>query len=139
MNTALLLALAVGAPALKDKPPAELSIEGEWQVVKRFDAAKPSTDSNRWIFSPGGVAEIRNSMAGDVVSDLTYTVSADGPVKSIDFQESQGNGRYDPRPGIYKIEGDTLTVSFKAGSGPRPTTFDPTADNYVLVLKRVRK
>lgn len=139
MNTTLLLALAVGAPALKDKAPPPPSIEGEWRVASRLDGGKPSSDNNLWTFSPGGVAEIREPVGLNVASRLTYTLSSDGIVKTIDFLEGQGNGKADLRQGIYKIEGDTLTVSFTLGNDPRPTSFDPSPGRYVIALKRVKK
>jgi uncharacterized protein (TIGR03067 family) len=139
MITTLALALVVGAPALKDKAPAKPTIEGEWQVESRFDGGKASTDTNRWVFSPGGVAEIREPIGGRVVSNLTYTLSADAAAKAIDFLEGQGNGKADLRQGIYKIEGDTLTVSFTVGMTPRPTSFDAANGNYLIVMKRVAK
>jgi uncharacterized protein (TIGR03067 family) len=135
----LLVAFAVGAPALKDKAPAAPTIEGEWKVERRHDSGKPSTDNNIWIFSPGGVAEIREPVGFNVASNLTYTLASDGAVKTIDFMEGQGNGKADLRQGIYKIEGDTLTVSFTLGNSPRPTSFDPSPDYYVIALKRVKK
>jgi len=139
MFATLVLAAAVGAPALKDKAPPAPSIEGEWQVESRFDGGKPSDDKNHWVFSPGGVAEIRRPEGGLVVSNLTYTLSADAAGKAIDFLEGQGNGKADLRQGIYKIEGATLTVSFTLGDAARPTSFDPANGNYVIVLKRVTK
>jgi uncharacterized protein (TIGR03067 family) len=140
MNATLLfVAATVGAPALKDRPPPEASIKGEWKVESRLDHGKPSTDQNHWIFSDGGVAVIRDATGETVRSHLTYTVSAAGPVKELDFLEGQGVGRGNQRQGIYKIDGDTLTLSFTCGNTPRPTSFDPSNEGYVLVLKRVKK
>jgi len=138
--TILFIAATIGAPALKDKPPAEASLKGEWKVESRLDHGTPSTDTNIWIFSDGGVAVIRDPTSESVRSHLTYTVSAGGSVKEIDFLEGQmlllrGN----PRQGIYKIEGDTLTLSFTCGRSPRPTSFDRSTEGYLIVLKRVKK
>jgi uncharacterized protein (TIGR03067 family) len=138
MNVALLLALTVGAPALKERAAPEPSIQGEWKVKSRTDGGRPSTDQNHWIFAPGGTAEIRNPMGG-VASSLTYTVASDGKLKTLDFYEGQGNGQADLRQGIYKIDRDTLTVSFTLGGTPRPTSFDPANGHYVLVFERVRR
>jgi uncharacterized protein (TIGR03067 family) len=131
------LALTVGAPALKDKSAPKPSIQGEWKVTSRTDGGRPSTDQNHWTFAAGGTAEIRDP-TGRVASSLTYTVSFDGNLKALDFYEGQGNGRTELRQGIYKLDGDTLTVSFTVGNTPRPTSFDPADDHYVLVLERVR-
>ena len=140
MNAKLLfIAATIGAPALKDRPPPEASIKGEWKVESRLDHGKHSTDQNLWIFSDGGVAVIRDPTGETVRSHLTYTVSAAGPVKEIDFLEGQAVGRGSERQGIYKIDGDTLTLSFTRGKTPRPTSLDPSNEGYLLVLKRVKK
>jgi uncharacterized protein (TIGR03067 family) len=138
MNVALLLALTVGAPALKDKAAPAPSLQGEWQVKSRTDRGQPSTDQNCWIFAPGGSAEIRDP-TGRVASTLTYTVASDGKLKTLDFYEAQGNGRADLRQAIYKIDGDTMTISWTLGNTPRPTSFEPANDHYVIVLERARR
>jgi uncharacterized protein (TIGR03067 family) len=45
------------------------------------------------------------------------------------------------RPGIYKLEGDRLTICWNNANTERPTTFDsPTGSSFVLtVLRRQRK
>jgi|SRR5688572_16325995 len=137
MNGVLLLALALGAPALKDKSAPAPPIQGEWKVKSRTDCGRPSTDQNRWIFAPGGTAEIHDP-TGRVASTLTYTVASDGKLKTLDFYEAQGNGRADLRQAIYKIDGDTMTISWTLGNTPRPTSFDPGTGHYVVTLVRVR-
>lgn len=132
------LALTLGAPALRDKPGPTPTIEGEWKVASRFDGGKPSADNNVWIFRPGGGAEICEPVGRHVVSNLTYTLSSGGRAREIDFLEAQGNGKSEPRRGIYRIEGDTLTVSFTLGDAARPTSFDPSTDRYVIALSRVK-
>src|SRR5262245_7517636 len=137
--TLLFIAATIAAPALKDRPAAEASIKGEWKVESRLDHGKPSTDSNLWIFSGGGLAVIRDPMGETVRSHLTYTLSAGNSPKEIDFLEGQAHGSGNSRQGIYKIEGDMLTISFTCDKAPRPTSFDPSNEGYVIVLKRVRK
>ena len=136
MDAVLLLALALGAPALKDKP-APFSIRGEWRVTSRFDGGRPLDDRNHWTFGADRNAEIRDP-SGRVASTLTYTVSADGKVKTLDFHESQGNGRAELRQAIYRIVGDTLTISWTLGTTPRPTSFGPGTDHSTVILERVR-
>src|SRR5262245_51927990 len=122
--TMLFIAATVSAPALKDRPPPGPSIKGEWKVESRLDHGKPSADQNLWIFSDGGVAVIREPSGESIRSHLTYTLSSGGPNKEIDFLEGQAHGSGNSRQGIYKIEGDTLTISFTCDTIPRPTSFD---------------
>lgn len=131
------LALGLGAPALKERPAPEASIRGEWQVTKRFDRGRPSEDRNHWTFGADGNAEIRNP-SGQIASTLTYTVSVDGKLKTLDFHESQANGRAELRQAIYRIVGDTMTISWTLGGTPRPTSVDPATGHDTVILERVR-
>ena len=132
-----MLAVTLGAPAIKDKPAPKPTIEGEWQVVSRFDHGAASTDNNRWVFARGGSAEIREPVENQVVLRLTFTLAPGGQENALDFYEGQGHGKADLRQTLYVIKGDTLTLSFSVGTAPRPTSLDPGTDNFVLVLKRV--
>ncbi|HKA07326.1 MAG TPA: hypothetical protein VKD71_08720 [Gemmataceae bacterium] len=138
MNITLLMALVIGAPALKDKPRPEPSLEGEWKV-ERFNGGQFGTNQNVWIFSRDGIAEIRDPTGASVRSQLSYTLSPGDQIKAIDVLEFRKNGNAELRRGVYKIEGDTLTASFTVDNTPRPTTLDLSADCYVFVLKRVKK
>src|SRR5262249_324470 len=138
VNVTLILAFVVSAPALKEKPAPAPSLEGEWKVERRFDHGTASTDQNLWIFSAGGIPGIRGPTRESVRSNFTYSLSVDGELRTIDFHESQGNGRSDPRQGIYRIDGDTLTFSFTIGNAARPTSFEASTADCLLVLKRVK-
>jgi len=140
MNTVLIItAIALGAPALKDKPPAKASIVGKWTVESRFNSGTPSEDTNVWIFSPDGSGEIRSPVEHNVISKLTYSLGADGQSNAIDIWENQPAGQPANRPGIYRIEKDTLTLSFVTENMPRPKSFDTSkvAGYFVMVFKRV--
>lgn len=41
--------------------------------------------------------------------------------------------------GIYRLDGDTLTVAVHYGGGGRPTRFEPGPDTYVSVFQRAGK
>jgi uncharacterized protein (TIGR03067 family) len=137
------LALAVGAPATKDKPPAAGSIEGSWAVESCLVGGQPDPGlakapidrieigGGRWrvvrgVDRPAGTAITLDPRKEP--AELTFLVPAEG-------EEKAGSV-----PGIYKVEGDRLTVCYDM-TGPRPTTFESPAGSNVrlMVLTRVKK
>jgi uncharacterized protein (TIGR03067 family) len=140
MSTTLMLAMTFGAPALKDKPAAKPSIVGEWQVESRFGGGARTDDQNIWMFSAGGVADIRDRTRAIVMSNLTYSSAADKGANAIDFMESQPQGPALLRRAIFKFEGDVLTICFTTQDAPRPSSFDTSNAGYTVIsFKRVKK
>jgi uncharacterized protein (TIGR03067 family) len=145
MYPCLLLCLAIAAPAPKDVPKKDApSLVGEWE------GEKATANGKDLPVPPGGVG---------------FTFNADGTMTMREGKRAPRPARYtaDPKKdpaefdilppddkadrgvfvGIYKIEGDTLTVC--AAVGPpgtaRPTKFEaPEGSNVRLVVfKRVKK
>lgn len=138
MTTLLIgLALAVGAPAKKDRAPKEPSLIGEWFVESMLFGGKP------WKSQPGG----------------TFQFMADGKmvIKGKDGEKT-GTYRTDTKknpaevdldvigpdwilPGIFKIDGDTLIICHVFGEEqPRPKKFESPVGsfNMVITLKRTK-
>ena len=73
----------------------------------------------------------------------TYTLDPAAKPKTIDITpQGEGDGKGETVPGIYKLEGDTLTICFPCGAQmERPTEFvsKEGSDTLLLVLKRVKK
>jgi RNA polymerase sigma-70 factor (ECF subfamily) len=71
----------------------------------------------------------------------TYTLDPATNPKTIDITPEEGDGKGQAVPGIYKLEGDTLTICFPCGAQmKRPTEFvsKEGSDTILLVLKRVK-
>lgn len=147
MNATLLIGLAVGmsAPTLKDPPKKDTGIVGEWVLESSSlggKAAKLAAEL-RYEFTSDGQWLIRREGAEVKAPPRTYKVDAKANPATIDvtYQKPGGGPAPPGMLGIYKIEGDTLTICYSPGGAERPTTFEP-ADGIrvaVMVLKRAKK
>jgi uncharacterized protein (TIGR03067 family) len=143
MNTFTLLALALplSAPALKDRPPKDSPIVGEWVRVgyTRAGAPGPADDPpHRQVFKADGEWAYYD---GDQKAGSPYMSFAIDPGESpptIDLHLNPPGGEV--RRGIYKVEKDTLTVCLARGVEKRPKVFESTREtNTTLwVFKRVK-
>jgi uncharacterized protein (TIGR03067 family) len=135
-------ALAIGAPAIKESPKREDSLGGEWVLENAtFNGKRLSEPRERDLrFGPDGRGSIGN--AGDGTKpDFVYEADVRSNPPAIDLL-FYPDGSRDKRRGIFKVEGDTLTVCLESDGGEgRPTTFDaPEGTRRLLyVLKRPKK
>lgn len=144
MSLTLLLALALpgAGPSMPEAARRELqALQGEW-VAQRFEREGKATDwaareyvleirGDRWIFD--GVEKSVIAVGLDPKADP----------KAIDLRSLERGREGRVSEGIYRIEGDTLTVCLHLGDGrQRPTRFEAGADlpdNALVVYKRVKK
>jgi len=140
---ALIAALVIGAPALKDRPKAGGHVVGDWVlarwVIDGQDLPLPAT---RWAyrFTPDG--RVFTAAESRVPAETgTYRVDPDEVPARIDLLSAPSpTGRL--TPGIYRVEGDTLTLCLwvgRATEAERPTRFAAPAGSgaVLLILKRV--
>src|SRR5262245_61031434 len=139
------VALGVSAPALKDPSKKETGIIGE-RVLESSSlggkAAKLASDT-RYEFTADGQWIIRREGAEVKALPRQYKVDAKATPATIDvtYQKTAGGAAPPAMLGIYKIDGDTLTICYAPGGKERPTTFEP-ADGVrvaVMVLRRAKK
>jgi uncharacterized protein (TIGR03067 family) len=143
---ALLLAagLSLGfAPAPLPKPDAskvELKkMQGDWvrvsvtaggDPVVRHDATRVAIAGDRIIYLQGA----------ESVVEYLITLDAGKKPKVFDSQQvapTASPGRV--YPGVYTLEGDTLTVCFSDPGRARPGDLSVVPGRYLEVFKRVRK
>lgn len=138
MNATLLLAMTVGAPALKEKPVAE-TLVGEWKAETITVGGKPAASQGsdvRWIFDAEGGREI--TKGGRRAAKGIYVVDPKAKPAILDLDKSpSAEPEYKC---IYKIDGDTLTLNVGWPKADRPSEFaSPDGAKCTLyVFKRVR-
>jgi uncharacterized protein (TIGR03067 family) len=140
------LALGVAAPGLKDPPKKDPGIVGEWvfeSAMMGGMAAPIEKAKLRVTFRADGIVTAKE---GDqpTKEEHTYTIDTKKDPAEIDLvPRNQGNNNQAPgmsATGIFKIDGDTLTICFAVG-GTRPKAFASPAGEMTILMsfKRAKK
>lgn len=146
MRVVLLLAVfAVAVPVREDIAPKQTTPEdqllGTWQVVGMMfnDTLVPQDKDEMSItFTRTEVHSMKNGKRTPN-DDASYTVDRSKMPAAIDLTPK---GKEPKVSGIFKVEGDRLTICFSLdGKGPRPTDFTvrPNSQTAMLELKRMTK
>ncbi len=138
---ALLMApvAAMAAPALKDRSPKAPPITGEWLRIGHTQTGvpvAPDAQPHHQIFAADGTWEYSY---GSRPSGNGMRFMAD-PKKSPPTIDIHLNAAQPAKwRGIYKVEGDTLTLCLVTDDRERPKRFESSADHptTVWVFKRV--
>jgi uncharacterized protein (TIGR03067 family) len=142
MNPVLLaLAVTFSAPAAKEAPKKDPpSIVGEWAGETAEAGGKPLPVPPGGItmeFLADGKVVIREGPKPATTAE--YTADPKKSPAEIDLKPSE-KAKDLMFVGVYKIEGDTLTMCLRIG-GKRPEKFESPAgsDSVLMTLKRVKK
>jgi uncharacterized protein (TIGR03067 family) len=139
------LAVAVGAPGVKEVPKKEPSLVGEWVGEKATAGGKDRpvpAGGIKFTFTADGKFTVHEGKR-EKPDEGTYKADTKKDPAEIDiFPPAEKAGRGTVR-GIFKVEGDTLTLCFAGGKddAQRPTKFESPADSNVMLmtLKRAKK
>ena len=142
MSTQMIVGLAVviGAPALPPaaKAPAPPSLVGDWAVETWTMDGKPEPSEARTLtFAADGAFVAREN--GEHQGAGTYTCDPKKEPAEFDMAEI---GIESPHKGIWRVEGDTLTLCVRGDPKlGRPTAFGapPGSECVLVTLKRVPK
>jgi uncharacterized protein (TIGR03067 family) len=134
---ALFVPSVESAPKPKDAPKtAPANLIGQWKAEssRRKIAPLPPGDLTVTLTADG---KTEGRIGGKTTSAWTFTCDPKKDPAEIDLTREAPLGV--PLPGIYKLDGDTLTVCVSTGRRQRPTSFDPTEGPGVMrtVYKRV--
>ena len=140
MNTLLVgLALAVGAPALKEAPKADPSPVGEWTVEESLLGGKPDglmqrAPIDKIVISADRWTVVRKGQAsGGVPIGLDPKAN---PPRLDFFSDGPASAGF---KGVYRLDGDTLTVCYVLdGHRPAKVESPPGSRVQLLRLKRIK-
>lgn len=137
---AFLLLVSLSASGEEPKKAATPeALKGEWKIVSYTHTGadlKPDPDKSRATFADGKFT-LKLSINGEEKEAVsTFTADEKADPKTLDV--SPPDRKFVARA-IWKVEKDTLTISFAVGGDDRPKDFKPTAKTSVLVLEKVKK
>ncbi len=144
--TALFLAAVPLAPAQEKKEDAE-RILGNWVVQSAREEGHDVADLQKaqFTFEKDGRLILKLVNVPEKI-ELRYHLLTDKPLKGIELSSQlndKNNREHDKDRGIYKLDGDTLTLSICDGPGPDPQAprdFEVKARYVTLVvLQREKK
>ena len=109
------------------------SMNGTWEVTGGTMHGKsiPSNVAYTMVLKVADNSFVADS--GNLSSSGKVTANPQAALKQITFVIENGDDPGRELKGIYKFEGQAMTITFSAG-GQFPTSFDSTADNKYLTL-----
>jgi uncharacterized protein (TIGR03067 family) len=136
------LAAALLCPALAAGPDREAAarkemarLQGTWQAVSYALGGKKASDEDlkkiQLIIGAAGKFRAVNEGKTFLAGTLTVDPAKDPKTMDITFAEPT---KSKAALGIYKIEGDTLTICRSAPGRPRPTAFASPPDSGLTVM-----
>jgi uncharacterized protein (TIGR03067 family) len=147
MNRPLSLALGLAAlagaagvlaaPGLKDDKNDLKRLEGDWKIESWEQLGQPVQMNATWSFKGDKYA----LAIGANLEEGTIKIDQRKKPPAIDLEITGGNCKGKDQPGIYKLDGDTLTMCFAwPGTADRPTEFQSTAEGRTILvtLKRAK-
>jgi uncharacterized protein (TIGR03067 family) len=134
--------MVITAPAPKSPSAKDTGLEGEWRLVAQEICGQADTITRTYVhvFQADGTCSSGNG-TDQPTYHFHYTIDGTARPMRIDLKSN-------PQPrqkwglGIFKVEGDTLTLCMAAmPEGERPAKFESTKDppTWLYVYKRVKK
>ena len=139
--TAIFVVFTAGLFTADDtkKDDAEL-MKGKWKAVSMSIGGEPAPEEFVKDFKLNFDAKTyTNTTSGDMVEEGEYAIDATKSPKTIDFDIKKGPDEGKKQLGLYKLDGDKLTIVVAtAGSKDRPTSLkvEKGTDAVEFVLER---
>jgi len=147
MPAVLLLLIVAVADAPKPAPTVDVAelkkFQGKWAVTGHTFGGKktPEKDTTNWTLEVSGVKVVVREKI-DVIEDLAInTLNPKTKPGSVDMKVTGGEDLDKVVKGIYRLEGDTLTICIAEPGRDRPTAFDAKAGtgHTLFVFRKPKK
>jgi uncharacterized protein (TIGR03067 family) len=129
---------AVAAPGPKEAKDDLKKLQGSWTIDSWQQLGQPIDIKGTWVFD----GEKYTLDTGANIEEGTIKLDTSKKMQTIDLAITGGNCKGNDQPGIYKLDGDTVTLCFAwPGKTNRPDKFESSADeNWILItMKRTKK
>lgn len=132
---------AAKTPKRKSRAPAgpATEFEGEWPMISGTMNGKPMDQSMvQWVKRLTQANQTTVQAGPQVMLEVEFTYDPTQSPKTIDYVNLTGTNKGKTQSGIYKFEGDVLTVCIAAPGDPRPAEFEsvPGDDRTLTAWKR---
>ncbi len=140
--TAFFVLCSIAFVAADDAKKEEAKPKGKWSAVSLKHAGKSLPEDLVKNFSCKiEEKSYTNTLNGNVVEEGEYTFDDSKSPKTIDFDIKSGHNEGKKQIGIFKIDGEKMTIVLAEADGKdRPTSFEVEEGNNVIevVLERVK-
>jgi uncharacterized protein (TIGR03067 family) len=137
-----LSALTAAPDKGKDDKDDFKKLTGDWTITawKQSGEAldKDDLEGSKWAVKDG---KYKFQLGGNE-EEGTIKVDPSKKTPTIDLTITEGNDKGKEQPGIYKIDGETITFCFArpgAAAKDRPTEFTSTEENQQILITMKRK
>jgi uncharacterized protein (TIGR03067 family) len=145
MYTSVLLGLFTGLVVSAPAPPAESDqkkFQGEWTVTSHITNGEKRPNrmvETEHLFVQG--AKMTTREGNEIKDEATFTLDPRAKPRAIDLKLTGGGDKGKTVAGIYKLQGDTLTICVAEPGRKRPEDFtsDKGSGHILLVFKRAKR
>jgi uncharacterized protein (TIGR03067 family) len=130
---------AIGQICDGQTPDERAKLTGKWTCSSAVIDGRPLAEEGAKALQLTLTTDRYKTERGNqVLFDSTYSIDATKNPQTIDMVGTEGEAKGKPARGIYKLDGDQLTICYVMPGKDRPASFESKPDSgaYLVVWKR---